>query len=460
MKNGESTWTADPAHSPHMRTLYTDHRAWLHGWLQRRLRSACDAADLTQDTFARIWARRDLAAIREPRAFLTTVAHGLLVNFRRRKQIERAYLASATPIAGAAPASAADNPEDRAIVVESLAQIDRLLDGLPAPVRRAFLLAQIERWSYAQIAEDLGVSISSVKQYLRRAQDHCLARQADRSSAEVPPIRRRRRVSVAASVVALVAGVAAWAIQLWPNAVVPAAVVQELRTEVGQKKTFILADGTRITLNTASHVAVAYSRHARQIEQKTGEILVQTSRDPVQPARPFYVQTASGRATALGTRFTVRVEGDGTTVAVMEGRVALAPAVGKAAADESAASGSRMGGTRDTSEPTVLEPGERARLSTAGILRAPAVGTSDPAWTRGMLIADDQPLCELIDELARYRPEPLLCGAGVAHRRISGAFPLNDIDRALDLISSTLQLSVRRNPAGETMIEARAGQPE
>jgi RNA polymerase sigma-19 factor, ECF subfamily len=87
-----------PATSPRMRDLYSDHRAWLHGWLSRRLRCAWDAADLTQDTFARIWARRDLTGIREPRAFLTTVAHGLLVNFRRRREIEKAYLATAAQL--------------------------------------------------------------------------------------------------------------------------------------------------------------------------------------------------------------------------------------------------------------------------------------------------------------------------------------------------------------------------
>ena len=48
-------------------------------------------------------------------------------------------------------------------------QIDAMLDRMPDNVRRAFLLSQFEGLSYAQIAERLGVTVSSVQKYMTRA---------------------------------------------------------------------------------------------------------------------------------------------------------------------------------------------------------------------------------------------------------------------------------------------------
>ncbi len=84
-----------PASTPQHReaaSLYAAHHGWLQGWLRRRLGNGADAADLAQDTFVRILGVRDLAGVQEPRAYLTTVAKGVLVNWYKRQALERAYL--------------------------------------------------------------------------------------------------------------------------------------------------------------------------------------------------------------------------------------------------------------------------------------------------------------------------------------------------------------------------------
>ena len=75
-----------------------------------------------------------------PRAFLTTVAQRVLSNHWRREQIERAYLDALA----LRPEAHAPSPEERAVVLETLLEIDRLLDGLPLAAKRAFLLAQLD----------------------------------------------------------------------------------------------------------------------------------------------------------------------------------------------------------------------------------------------------------------------------------------------------------------------------
>lgn len=162
---------ADPSPTDALHSLYRHHHGWLHGWLRRRLGCAFDAADLAQDTFVRVLARDEAARIREPRAYLATIAHGLMVNHLRRRDLERAYLEALAQ----SPPATAPSPEARALVLEALCEIDAMLDALPAAVRRAFLLCQLEGLPHADIAARMGVSVSSVRQYIARALRHCLA---------------------------------------------------------------------------------------------------------------------------------------------------------------------------------------------------------------------------------------------------------------------------------------------
>src|SRR5690554_609152 len=69
-------------------TLYNDHQGWLHNWLRHKLGNTWDAADLVHDTFVKILLKDEWGFIREPRAYLTTIAHGLMVNSLRRKDLE------------------------------------------------------------------------------------------------------------------------------------------------------------------------------------------------------------------------------------------------------------------------------------------------------------------------------------------------------------------------------------
>ncbi|AZG15488.1 MULTISPECIES: sigma-70 family RNA polymerase sigma factor [Cupriavidus] len=151
-------------------SLYCDHHAWLKGWLQRRLGSAEQAADLAHDTFVRLLhSERVPARLDEPRAYLTTVARNLVSNHWRREQLERAYLEALA----LAPRDVELSPEDRAILFETLLELDQLLDGLPPLVRQAFLLSQLDGHTHAQVAEALGISIPTVKRYVVKGLQQC-----------------------------------------------------------------------------------------------------------------------------------------------------------------------------------------------------------------------------------------------------------------------------------------------
>jgi RNA polymerase sigma-70 factor (ECF subfamily) len=162
------------SHPDAVQALYSEHHGWLARWLRRKLGCPERAADLAHDTFVRVLAVRRGSktgqVVREPRAFLATLAHGLVVNHWRRLEIERAYLRAAA----ASPEASSPSPEERALVIETLVQVDAMLGTLPDKVRRAFLMAQLDGLAYREIAAALGVSERMVKKYMARAMLHCL----------------------------------------------------------------------------------------------------------------------------------------------------------------------------------------------------------------------------------------------------------------------------------------------
>ncbi len=149
--------------------LYTQH----HGWLVQRLRlqvgCSFEAADLAQSTFLRVLCAPAQEALREPRAYLTTIARHLLVNALRRRAIERACLDALAVL----PEALAPSPQDQLEILQTLLEIDRRLERLPAVAKRAFLLAQLEGLTHGAIARTLDISVSSVKRYLARAAMCC-----------------------------------------------------------------------------------------------------------------------------------------------------------------------------------------------------------------------------------------------------------------------------------------------
>ena len=159
------------ASSRQFHRLYRDHSSWLQAWLRRRLGSEWDAADLSQEAFLRLLRNPQvLDELQEPRAYLVTIGKRLLINFQRRRSLEQAYLDALAEL----PEALAPSPEQRWALLETLQALDELLDGLPALVRQAFLLSQLEDLTYREIAERLELSERTIKRYMAQAYEHCL----------------------------------------------------------------------------------------------------------------------------------------------------------------------------------------------------------------------------------------------------------------------------------------------
>ena len=157
--------------SQELEVIYSDHHGWLVNFLRRKLGNIDNANDLVQDTFARILAGRDNDVIREPRAYLTTIASRLTAQYFRRLALERAYLDA---LAGMQEESA-PSPETRMLVVEALTAVSRVLNGLSPRVRDIFLLSQLDGLTYAEISSQFDMSVNAVQKSMIRAFQHCYA---------------------------------------------------------------------------------------------------------------------------------------------------------------------------------------------------------------------------------------------------------------------------------------------
>jgi transmembrane sensor len=198
-------------------------------------------------------------------------------------------------------------------------------------------------------------------------------------------------------------------------------------TDVGQQRTVQLSDGSSIEINSKSQVRVLFSKNERNVELIRGQALFRVAKDP---ARPFVVRSDGTRVRAVGTQFDVYKKASGTTVTVVEGRVAvLAPPPAQASRTSPA-------------QPSLLSVGEGARgasevfVSTGEQVTVSDQVVSDPrpadtsvatAWTKRELVFDMTPLSEVVREFNRYNTQKLVVSdPALTDFHVTGIFASTD----------------------------------
>lgn len=194
----------------------------------------------------------------------------------------------------------------------------------------------------------------------------------------------------------------------------------DVRTGIGERRKIVLPDGGRLHLNAGTAVDIQYSSEQRLIRLYRGEIFVETAADPQR--RLFWVNTAQGRLRALGTRFLLREQGESCDVAVYDGAVQVHPA--------------------DGSNASVVNQGWQTRFNNHAVLPPQAVESERSSWIDGVLVARQMRLADFTAEFSRQRHGVLRCDPAVAELRISGVFPLEDSERALQAVARTLPVQV------------------
>lgn len=192
----------------------------------------------------------------------------------------------------------------------------------------------------------------------------------------------------------------------------------DLHTGRGQRQTFTLADGSRLSLNAQSAVDVQFDQHQRLIILRHGELVIQVAADP---QRPLRVRSAQGSVQALGTRFLVSQEPDATRVVVLEHSVQAT--------------------LHNGIQHTVLQ-GQSVMLHAERIEALAGNQGYRADWLAGHLSVLDDSLEQVVNALRPYSRGFVRVDPQVRNLRVQGVFPLNDPRRAFAALAETLPIRV------------------
>lgn len=153
---------------------YTRYYRELLGFLTIKLRCPHEAADMVQETFARLVALDDVSAIRQPRAFLYRIARNLAVDSVRKRSMQARHFIDLTEV-DEAPSD--DPMPDHLIEEDQLRRaLDQTITEMPARRRDVFLLYRFAGLKQTEIAGRLGISTSMVERHLMKAMAQCRQR--------------------------------------------------------------------------------------------------------------------------------------------------------------------------------------------------------------------------------------------------------------------------------------------
>ncbi|MDH4983707.1 FecR domain-containing protein [Hyphomicrobium sp. D-2] len=235
----------------------------------------------------------------------------------------------------------------------------------------------------------------------------------------ISPARRWRGYGALAAAAAVVM-IGAWQL--------PSLLLQirsDYLTSTGERATIALPDGSVMTLNTATAVAIDFEQGRRQVQLLAGEAFFDVKHDP---AHPFRVAGQFGNVEVKGTAFAVRQDREEDVVVLERGLVVVSK------------------GTQRTE----LHPGQMV-AATANSLSAVSDVDLDGAlaWRDGRIIFADQPLSRVLAELGRYHSGRVIVATGsVQEQRVTGNYRLDDIDGAFNTLADAVGVSIYRLPGG------------
>ncbi|HEX8757868.1 MAG TPA: FecR domain-containing protein [Steroidobacteraceae bacterium] len=248
------------------------------------------------------------------------------------------------------------------------------------------------------------------------------------------PQRRRRFLrrgywgAAAAAVLVIAFGSALWMMRR-PG-------LQVLSTAIGQQSHLRLADGSRLTLNTNTLLAVRLTPGRRDVYLRRGEAHFDVVHDA---ERPFFVHAGDAVIRDVGTQFEVRLRSDrDIDVLVNEGRVEVQ---GPAVAATTASAGEQLLVAGPHLEVTPVSPRQMA---------------DDLAWREGALVFEGEPLSEALAEVGRYtRAHIVLTRPEVGSLHISGRFRTDDVPGFFQALQAALPVRVSRPEPGMVYIAPR-----
>ncbi|MCZ7445945.1 FecR family protein [Agrobacterium rhizogenes] len=207
----------------------------------------------------------------------------------------------------------------------------------------------------------------------------------------------------------------------------------DFRTDVAERHSFTLPDGSTVELGGYSALSMLYSGSERRLILHRGQAFFRVAADI---NRPFVVQAESGRIRALGTEFDVKIMPDMVTVSVIEHAVVV-----------------QAPGADDV----VVQSGWQLDYGADGIRPlTQADAATVQAWRRDRIVFEDVPLWRVLAELERYRRgRIILMDRSIGDVPVTAIFDTRHTEIALQTIAETLPLRILNANGYVTVIYRR-----
>ena len=201
----------------------------------------------------------------------------------------------------------------------------------------------------------------------------------------------------------------------------------DYRTGAGERRVAMLADGSRLSLDSNSEVTVKFSAHQRLLHLLRGQARFDVAHDR---SRPFSVIAGSQRVIATGTAFNIDMAGPSVLITLIEGHVVVL--------------NDADGGRESLSGAGRIELQAGQQLAAAAGRTPQIMSASIPrvtAWTAGQLIFDNEPLSSVVDRVNRYSETRIVVGdPAIGALRISGVFNTGDPQGFVTIVTRYLRV--------------------
>jgi len=211
---------------------------------------------------------------------------------------------------------------------------------------------------------------------------------------------------------------------------------EQFQTKIGEQRSVLLADGSRVTLNTGSKIQVRLQADHRIVELLQGEALFEVAHDM---RRPFDVRMGDVVVRAVGTQFDIDRRAARTVVTVVEGRVAMI------------AAGSR------TEHLPVLSAGDRVVVDSGGpgVLQHGVNLAETTAWMQRQLVFQHRPLGEVAEEFNRYNAGRIdIRSPTLRAQEVTGTFRSDDVASFVAVLEGIPGVEVVGDGAGGYAVTA------
>ena len=143
--------------------FYIENFAAVRVFIYAKCNDPALAEDIAQEAFVRLWNNKEKVPVEKAKSFVFTVSGNLFLDHARHQKVKNNYKN------GFEMRYEGDNPHFLVEMEEFKIKLEATIQSMPEGAREVFLLNRMEKMTYNQIAESLGLSVKAIEKRMQKA---------------------------------------------------------------------------------------------------------------------------------------------------------------------------------------------------------------------------------------------------------------------------------------------------